>query len=168
MNLNSDRATDELIPSEFWLGVEQFNQRSFYTCHDTLESLWMQASQPQKAFYQGILQIAVAFYHLENANWQGSVTLLGEGTHRLRPYQPTYSGIDVETLIHQSLTILSVLQQQGVDSINCLRTQLQRSPLPEGDRIDHDKNTTLSESDWLSFPVIIRASEPRADTVHPR
>ena len=47
-------------PEEFWLGVEQFNAGQFYACHDTLEALWIEATEPEKALYQGILQIAVA------------------------------------------------------------------------------------------------------------
>ncbi len=152
----------EIIPDEFWLGVEQFNQRSFYLCHDILEALWMQANQPQKAFYQGLLQIAVAFYHLENANWQGTVTLLGAGIYRLGPYQPVYSGVDVKALVHQSLIILSELQHQGIDHIHHLKNQIKRSPDTSGDR-SSDIN---AHSKLFAFPVIIRVPQPPADSVH--
>ncbi|NET35934.1 MAG: DUF309 domain-containing protein [Cyanothece sp. SIO1E1] len=101
------------IPQVFWQGVEQFNRQEFYACHDTLEALWMEALEPQKTFYQGILQIAVALYHLGNHNWHGAVTLLGEGINRLQYYQPTYASIDVTQFIQQSATLLSTLQQLG-------------------------------------------------------
>ncbi|ACK72130.1 protein of unknown function DUF309 [Gloeothece citriformis PCC 7424] len=92
-------------------GVEEFNRQEFYACHDTLEALWMDSTEPQKSFYQGILQIAVGCYHLENQNWRGAVILLGEGTRRLNHYQPTYEGIDVEHLVNESLHLLKTLQQ---------------------------------------------------------
>jgi uncharacterized protein len=95
----------------FLEGVGQFNAQEFYPCHDTLESLWMEASEPDKTFYQGILQIAVGCYHLYNYNWQGAVILLGEGIKRLRDYQPIYEGVDVTELIYQSLSLLQALQQ---------------------------------------------------------
>jgi predicted metal-dependent hydrolase len=103
--------------SEFWQAVQQFNNRDFYTCHDTLEALWMEASEPQKRFYQGILQIAVALYHLSNQNWRGAVILLGEGISRLNYYQPDYAEIDVTTLIEQSSQLLSALQQTGPENV---------------------------------------------------
>ena len=56
----------------------------------------MEAGDPEKRFYQGILQISVALYHLGNQNWRGAVILLGEGISRLRYYQPSYAGIAVE------------------------------------------------------------------------
>lgn len=103
----------ETMPLEFWLGVEQFNSAQFYACHDTLEALWIEASEPDKSFYQGILQIAVALYHLSNQNWRGAVILLGEGSNRLRRYPGNYAGIDLEALLSQTVDLLQALQQTG-------------------------------------------------------
>ncbi|MBN3963054.1 DUF309 domain-containing protein [Nostoc sp. NMS8] len=107
----------EIIPQEFWQGVEQFNSGEFYACHDTLEALWIEAGEPEKSFYQGILQIAVALYHLENRNWRGAVILLGEGSNRLRRYPSSYGGVDVDELLSQSAALLTNLQQIGPDKI---------------------------------------------------
>ena len=107
----------QAVPQEFWQGVEQFNQGQFYACHDTLEALWLEATEPQKTFYQGILQIAVALYHLGNSNWRGTVILLGEGINRLRRYPPTYAGIDVDELLTNSAALLTALQQAGPEKI---------------------------------------------------
>ncbi|MDB9376187.1 DUF309 domain-containing protein [Nodularia sphaerocarpa] len=108
----------EIIPPEFWQGVEQFNSGQFYACHDTLEALWIEASEPEKTFYQGVLQIAVALYHLGNANWRGAVILLGEGSNRLRRYPSVYSSIDVDELLSQSAELLSALQQMGAEKFS--------------------------------------------------
>lgn len=114
----------EEIPEEFWQGVEQFNQQDFYACHDTLEGLWMEASEPDKKFYQGVLQIAVSFYHLRNHNWRGAAILLGEGISRLSNYQPSYCGIDVETLLSESNQTLKKLQQAGPENVANFAAQL--------------------------------------------
>ncbi|MFN6534820.1 MAG: DUF309 domain-containing protein [Nostoc sp. EkiNYC01] len=108
----------ETMPQEFWQGIEQFNSGEFYACHDTLEALWIEASEPEKTFYQGILQIAVAIYHLENRNWRGAVILLGEGSNRLRRYPSSYGGIDVDELLSQSVALLKTLQQIGAEKIS--------------------------------------------------
>ncbi|QKQ74246.1 DUF309 domain-containing protein [Nostoc sp. TCL240-02] len=128
----------ETIPQEFWQGVEQFNSGQFYACHDTLEALWIEASEPEKTFYQGILQISVALYHLENRNWRGAVILLGEGGNRLRRYPSSYGGVDVDELLSQSAALLTTLQQIGQDSIT------------SGD-IDEDK--------VLSLPKIVLSTD---------
>ncbi|NMG60215.1 DUF309 domain-containing protein [Geitlerinema sp. P-1104] len=101
------------FPPEFWQGVEEFNRGEFYACHDTLEAIWLESVDPEKKFYQGILQIAVGFYHLSNQNWKGCLMLLGEGTNRLRRYRPEYGEIDVETLFSEALEMLQELQEAG-------------------------------------------------------
>ncbi|MEM7557422.1 MAG: DUF309 domain-containing protein [Cyanobacteria bacterium P01_A01_bin.84] len=110
----------ETIPDQFWEGVEQFNNGDFYACHDTLEALWMEAAEPDKTFYQGVLQIAVGLYHLGNQNLRGAAILLGEGSNRLRRYPSTYSGIDVDELLEQSTEILKVVQLAKPDDIPLL------------------------------------------------
>lgn len=131
---------------EFWHGVEQFNQGQFYACHDTLEALWIEATEPQKTFYQGILQIAVALYHLGNANWRGAVILLGEGINRLGRYPATFSGIDVDELLSQSAALLTALQQAGPENISdwvigngMLTMENAAFPLPNIIRVDAKK-----------------------------
>lgn len=105
------------LPEEFWLGIDQFNQRQFYDCHDTLEAIWIEAIEPDRTFYQGILQIAVALYHFSNHNGRGAVILLGEGIRRLRPYEPEYGEIDVIHLIDQSAALLHTLQRTEAEAI---------------------------------------------------
>jgi predicted metal-dependent hydrolase len=111
---------DDIIPSAFWQGVEQFNQQEFYACHDTLEALWMESMEPDKRFYQGVLQIAVALYHLSNQNWRGAAMLMGEGMSRLDYYQPEYSGINVEQLVTQTSVLLQKVQRAGAENIDNL------------------------------------------------
>lgn len=122
----------EDLPQEFWQGVEQFNHQEFYACHDTLEALWMEAAEPEKTFYQGILQIAVALYHLENHNQRGAIVLLGEGINRLNRYQPAYETIDVEHLIDQGAALLTALQQMSLGAT----AQASVLVLPEITRIE--------------------------------
>lgn len=112
------------IPEEFWQAVDQFNAQDFYACHDTLEALWMDAVEPDKKFYQGVLQIAVSLYHLGNLNWQGAAILLGEGISRLGYYSPEYYTIDVEKLLTESQEILRALQASGPENVAQFAQQL--------------------------------------------
>ncbi len=128
------------LPTSFWLGVDQFNQHQFYACHDTLEDLWMDAASPEKTFYQGILQISVALYHLGNRNWQGTVTLLGEGIQRLSAFQPSYETVDVAALIHHSAALLKHIQEAGPDDIGAIAHQVEQA--------DPCKSTVLT------YPII--------------
>ena len=125
-------------PQAFWQGIEEFNQQQFYACHDTLEALWMEAPEPQKTFYQGILQIAVGCYHLDNHNWRGAVILLGEGVRRLRNYQPVYEGIDITGLLAESTQLLKALQKIEPDKIVEFVEQLKLASAADPDRLSGD------------------------------
>lgn len=120
----------EEVESAFWDGVAQFNQQEFYACHDTLEAIWMEAMDPQRTFYQGILQIAVALYHLGNANLRGATILLGEGLNRLRRYQPIYAQVDVAALVTQSTELLTRLQQAQLVEGEAIALNLLATNLP--------------------------------------
>lgn len=109
------------VPQEFWVGVEQFNQGEFYACHDTLEAIWIEAPEADKKFYQGILQIAVALYHLGNQNWRGGVILMGEGLNRLRAVPEDCAGLDMADFIAQSSDLLQFLQTLGSDRLSELK-----------------------------------------------
>lgn len=137
----------EIIPEEFWEGVEQFNSGQFYACHDTLEALWMEATEPDKTFYQGVLQIAVGLYHFGNQNWRGAAILLGEGSNRLRRYPEVYSGIDVDELLEKSLTVLKTIQLGKPEEISLLK---------------------LGEDENLPLPKIVRSACISAEQSHDR
>jgi hypothetical protein len=124
-------AMTQPLPAEFWQGVEEFNQGEYYACHDTLEALWMEAAAPEKAFYQGVLQVAVALYHLHNHNLRGAVILLAEGTNRLRRYAPTFAEIDVADLLEQSTALLRALQHVKPEQIDEIVQQMQRPELAQ-------------------------------------
>jgi len=79
-------------------GVEQFSQRRFYECHDTLEELWSGVRGPSRDFFQGLIQAAVGFYHLENGNRAGARRLFDRALARLERYPGRYAGVDAGPL----------------------------------------------------------------------
>lgn len=85
----------------FLQGIEQFNAGLFFECHDSLEEVWSGVRGPSRDFFQGLIQVAVGFYHLGNANQRGAVTLLGRGLTRLGPYGPAFGGIELDGLRHE-------------------------------------------------------------------
>jgi predicted metal-dependent hydrolase len=83
----------------FERGVEEFNGQSFFEAHDTWEELWMQTTGPHRLFYQGLIQVAVGFYHLSNGNYKGACSQFGKAIAKLEHYLPAYQGIETSRLI---------------------------------------------------------------------
>ena len=136
------------VSEPFKQGVYEFNQAAFYACHDTLEAIWMTAETAEKPFYQGILQIAVAFYHLGNLNWRGGAILLGEGISRLRRFEPAYQGIVVDELVDQAVAWLTLVQTAGPEGVTALMANL---PLP------------LPQICWVSDSATTEPNETKAN-----
>jgi len=78
--------------------MAQFNDGYFFECHDTLEDLWMGIRGPSRDFFQGLIQVAVGFYHLGNGNRGGALTLLQRGLKRLEKYSDRYCGLELREL----------------------------------------------------------------------
>ncbi|MES1211857.1 MAG: DUF309 domain-containing protein [Acidobacteriota bacterium] len=74
-------------------GMAQFNQGLFFECHDTLEDVWTGVRGPARDFFQGLIQVAVGFYHLGNDNRGGAATMLRRGLSRLAKYPEAYGGL---------------------------------------------------------------------------
>ena len=83
----------------FWRGIDCFNRRQFFTCHEVLEEIWLEEPLAEKPFYQGLIQVAAAFHHFQNGNLYGTQSLMRAGVEKLRGYPPDYHGIDVGGLL---------------------------------------------------------------------
>jgi uncharacterized protein len=107
----------EDLPDLALKGIEEFNRGEFYECHEYLEEAWMQEPRRVRFLYQGILQVGVGFFHLQNGNWRGATGLLRNGTVRLREFEPETLGIDVARLVRESERCLRELEKLGRERI---------------------------------------------------
>ena len=89
----------QLDPAEreqFERGVAEFNQGLFFECHDTLEDLWAGIRGQSRNFFQGLIQVSVAFYHLTGGNLAGAESMFGRALKRFEGYPDRYFGFDLE------------------------------------------------------------------------
>lgn len=105
------------IPGCVLVGIEQFNQGEFYRCHEYLAKAWLQESRRVRFLYQGILQVGIAFYHLNNGNWRGATRLLRNGIRYLKDFEPETLGIDVAELARESEACLRELEKLGPEEM---------------------------------------------------
>jgi hypothetical protein len=70
-----DRGSDEMARL-LARAASLANHGLFFEVHELLEPVWFRASEPERTALQGLIQIAVAFHHLENGNREGARSLL--------------------------------------------------------------------------------------------
>ncbi len=105
------------VPALVLKGIEEFNRREFFECHEYLEDAWMEEPGRVRFLYQGILQVGVGFYHQQNGNWRGATSLLRNGTQRLKEFEPETLGIDVAKLVRESERCLAELEELGRERV---------------------------------------------------
>jgi predicted metal-dependent hydrolase len=116
----------DALPQALRQGVEEFNRAYFFEAHETLEDLWRGTSGPLRLFYQGLIQLAVALYHLSNGNRRGALNLLSKGLDKLTAFQPACQSIDVDALCHEARSWLDRVRQAGEGELTVDPGQLPR------------------------------------------
>ncbi len=100
-------------PPQLLRGVEEFNAGKFYECHETLERLWLEESDPVRYLYQGILQVGVGLYHLDRGNWRGAVNKLEDGLAKLQVFRPACRGLNIDELFRGAQRCRELLLTSG-------------------------------------------------------
>ena len=119
------------LPEEVLKGIEEFNRGEFFEAHEYLEDAWRAETGHIRYLYQGILQVGVGFYHQQNGNWPGAVSLLRNGIRRLKDFEPEALGIDVAGLIQRSEACLEELERLGRERVR----EFDRTKIPKVERV---------------------------------
>jgi predicted metal-dependent hydrolase len=116
--LTLDASMEPRQPSLLLQGLEEFNRGEFIECHESLERLWISQPGPVRQLYKGILQIGVAFHHLQEQRYQPVVTLLGSGCEYLGPFASACLGVDISELVASSTRCLVEVRDLGPDRLD--------------------------------------------------
>jgi predicted metal-dependent hydrolase len=79
-------------------GLRHYHAGEFFAAHESWESLWLVAQEPEKMFLQGLIQVTAAFHHLQRNNPQGAARLLQGALGRLERYPVSFGSISVTLL----------------------------------------------------------------------
>jgi predicted metal-dependent hydrolase len=83
---------------QFQHGVDLFNEKEFFDCHDAFEDLWHEERGERRLFLQGLIQAAVGCYHLSNGNVSGALSQYQKSLDKLTQYPESYLGLNVARL----------------------------------------------------------------------
>jgi predicted metal-dependent hydrolase len=89
-----------------------FNQQLFFEAHEVLEDLWLADRGPDRAFYQGLIQLAGAFVHFQKNRLKPASALLRLAAANLGRYPLEHQNLSV----HQILARIVVWQDALVQS----------------------------------------------------
>ena len=102
MSTESDVTQEEIscacegdLPRMASYGLELFNRGEYFEAHEELEMAWRDETGPVRELYRGILQIAVAYLHIQRGNYRGAVKMFFRSRTWLDPFPDTCRGIDL-------------------------------------------------------------------------
>lgn len=113
-------------------GLERYNRGEFFEAHEELETAWREERGPVRELYRGILQIAVAYVHLERGNFVGATTMLARAWVWLKPFldyaqectRGTCCGIDLAGLFASSKRVEEEILRLGPEKMRWLNRGL--------------------------------------------
>lgn len=100
-----------MMDERFHQGIRDFNERRFFEAHDVWEDFWHEYREADRLFLQGLIQVAVGFYHLENGNGKGSRSQFTKALTKLQPYVPSHQGLALENLLQHVRSWLLVAER---------------------------------------------------------
>ena len=100
-------------------GIHEFNRGEFFECHETLEDLWRGYEAQDRECIQGIIQIAVGYYHLARDNRKGALKLFKRGAERVGRFAPEWHSYDLKTfhdwVVRDIASLESVCPQDSLE-----------------------------------------------------
>jgi predicted metal-dependent hydrolase len=97
-------------------GIHLFNQKKFFDAHEELEFAWRAEEGQIRDLYRGILQIGVAYYHIERRNFSGAKKILLRSTKWLKPFSGRYLGINIDKLKKDAANIYKKIEDGFFDN----------------------------------------------------
>jgi predicted metal-dependent hydrolase len=91
-------------------GLQHYDAGEFFAAHESWESLWLLAKEPEKTFLQGLIQVTAAFHHLQRNNPLGTARLLQGALRRLEAYPASFGSISVGLLCNDIRDWLETLE----------------------------------------------------------
>jgi predicted metal-dependent hydrolase len=86
------------LPAHALEGLRLFNAGEYFEAHEALETAWREEAGEVRYLYQGILQGAVMYLHMQRLNYEGAVKMYDRSMKLLRPWPGMYCGVNVDKL----------------------------------------------------------------------
>ena len=110
-------------------GLNLLNSGDYYEAHESLEHAWLEASEWEGYLYRTLLQVSVAYLHVEKGNYAGAVKMLLRVRQWLDPLPDQCRGVDMAALRENVEAFSVALDRAGEAGISELDRALLK-PIP--------------------------------------
>ena len=97
----------------FQQGIQAFNDRCYYDAHEYWEELWLDYKLDDAQFIQGLIQLAVSYFHFYNGNINGARSMIKKCLKKFEIYESS-RGINVLELKSEIISVQSYFKETEV------------------------------------------------------
>lgn len=117
--IQSDIAADceKPLPALAKMGIEAFNAREFYEAHELLEFAWVDEAGAVRNVYRSILQVGVAYYHIQRGNYWAAVKMFLRAIQWLAPLPERCHRIDIARFREDTQAARQALESLGPERV---------------------------------------------------
>ncbi len=90
-----------------------WRHRLFFEFHEILEGIWMHWPGSERSFLQGLIQLGVAFYHIQRNNYSGAMSMFRYGRAKVEPHAPHYCGVELRKFLDRIERCRETLKRLG-------------------------------------------------------
>jgi uncharacterized protein len=119
-------ACRKALPELVVRGLELFNQGAYFEAHEELELAWRAEHAPVRELYRGVLQVAVAYLHIQRGNYRGAVKMFLRSRTWLAPFSGRCCGIDLDGLRRDYYRVEAELLHLGPEQLQWLDRSLMK------------------------------------------
>jgi len=146
MSHHSSEPVDE--PACFHHGLHLYNTGEWFEAHEAWEDIWRPASGQWKAFYQGLIQVAVVIEHIRRGNPRGMRSVYETCLTKFEGLPPVFMGIHIPRLLESLAAFIAPVlalpaerfaaeagrgQTMPVDLAKAPRIELEYDPFATGE-----------------------------------
>jgi hypothetical protein len=95
-----------------------FNKGDYFLAHEFLEEAWKEDRTDGRDLYQGVIQIAVAYYHIKKSNYRGALKMFQRSQKWLDWLPDICRGINVAKLRADAINVYNLLIDLGPQRMN--------------------------------------------------
>jgi predicted metal-dependent hydrolase len=128
-----EAACHQPLPALVREGIDRFNRKAFFEAHESLETAWRAEPGKVRDLYHGVLQLAVAWHHVERGSYSGALHSLARAQHWRAGFPRECQGLKVDSIRAQVEALRAEVVRHGAGGLAAVDRGLHRPISPAHD-----------------------------------
>ena len=104
LHAGGDSGDERLLADQpsFLYGRDLLHRGEYHAAHEAFEDVWRSTRYPERLLCLALAKLTAGLEHAKRGNENGARRVLRDAAKWLRPFAPTYAGVDVGSLLTEA------------------------------------------------------------------